>query len=505
MEKNIIRKQLFKNLLLTFITFLILLVFFDFLIYGVVSNTILKSVDDELKLGKASYEWQYNASSIIEDADSTVSAEQTSSSNTEYKVILLNNPVEDNKNDLNDFKPIEEPKKEEQVPPNNQNNNELSKQNKKTEKEKKEKRQEIIDNSGIDNSNTQELKEYIDKLNTINPRLIVIERDENGNITNSDEIGSLYNSYKDSLFFDSTDIDNTYDIEIEDFNYRGLNFKNEDTNTYVQLLINIDSEIKSIDNVLKTITLGSGMILLISLIASYILSKRTLKPIIDSYQKEIEFVQNASHELRTPLTIIQAKQELLLQEPNSKIITKSEDINISLQETRRLTKLIKELMILAKSDSEKYELNKEEVDVDKLINDLLTPYIELYNNQDRIIELDLNYRKKYKLDKDKISELLIILFDNAIKYTKEKDHIIVKTFEENKKLVIEIQDTGIGISDKSIKRIFDRFYREDKSHSRKIGGNGLGLSIAQIIVNSHNGTIKASHNKPKGTIFTIKI
>ncbi len=201
MEKKIIRKQLFKNLLLTFITFLILLVFFDFLIYGVVSNTILKSVDDELKLGKASYEWQYNASSIIEDADSTVSAEQTSSSNTEYKIVLLNNPVEDNKNDLNDFKPMEEPKKEEQVPPNNQNNNESNKQNQRTEKEKKEKRQEIIDNSGIDDSNTQELKKYIDKLNTINPRLIIIERDENGNITNSDEIWSLYNSYKDSLSF----------------------------------------------------------------------------------------------------------------------------------------------------------------------------------------------------------------------------------------------------------------------------------------------------------------
>ena len=101
---------------------------------------------------------------------------------------------------------------------------------------------------------------------------------------------------------------------------------------------------------------------------------------------------------------------------------------------------------------------------------------------DRKIKLDLNNKKDYELDKDKISELLIILFDNAIKYTKEKDSITVKTFEENKKLVIQVIDTGIGISDESIDKIFDRFYREDKSRSRETGGNGLGLSIADIIV-----------------------
>ena len=426
MEKKTIKKQLIKNLFITFITFTILLVLFDTLIYNLVSSTLYNTVDEELKIGKESYSDRRNEKEPI----------------------------------LNDKKRPPVPLKED---------------------DKKRK-------------------------NDINPRLITIERDSNGNIINSEEILILYSNYSEDLLFDSNNLNSIYNISISGFKYRCINFslKDNDNISYVQLLVNVDSENNSLNNLINVLIIGSIIVLAVSIIASYFISRRTLNPIIESYRKETEFVQNASHELRTPLTIIQAKQELLLQEPNSKIIDKSNDINISLQETRRLNKLIKELMILAKSDSNKYKLEKENVNIDKLIEEILNPYIELYS-ADRKIKLDLNNKKDYELDKDKISELLIILFDNAIKYTKEKDSITVKTFEENKKLIIQVIDTGIGISDESIDKIFDRFYREDKSHSRETGGNGLGLSIADIIVSSHGGTIKASHNKPKGTIFTVKI
>lgn len=426
MEKKTIKKQLIKNLFITFITFTILLVLFDTLIYNLVSSTLYNTVDEELKIGKESYSDRRNEKEPI----------------------------------LNDKKRPPVPLKED---------------------DKKRK-------------------------NDINPRLITIERDSNGNIINSEEILILYSNYSEDLLFDSNNLNSIYNISISGFKYRCINFslKDNDNISYVQLLVNVDSENNSLNNLINVLIIGSIIVLAVSIIASYFISRRTLNPIIESYRKETEFVQNASHELRTPLTIIQAKQELLLQEPNSKIIDKSNDINISLQETRRLNKLIKELMILAKSDSNKYKLEKENVNIDKLIEEILNPYIELYS-MDRKIKLDLNNKKDYELDKDKISELLIILFDNAIKYTKEKDSITVKTFEENKKLIIQVIDTGIGISDESIDKIFDRFYREDKSRSRETGGNGLGLSIADIIVSSHGGTIKASHNKPKGTIFTVKI
>lgn len=228
-------------------------------------------------------------------------------------------------------------------------------------------------------------------------------------------------------------------------------------------------------------------------------------PIYKAYKRQTEFVENASHELRTPLTIIQAKQELLLQEPESKIIDKSEDINLTLKETRRLTKMIKELMTLARSNTNEYVLNKEEFNIDELILEIVKPYKDYAELEDKKIELNLNYKKKIKADKNKITELLIILLDNAIKYTGENDTITIKTYSKEGKCNIEVADTGIGISDEGLKRIFDRFYREDKARTRETGGTGLGLSIAHTIVTRHKGSIKAMHNTPKGSIFLVRI
>ena len=174
--------------------------------------------------------------------------------------------------------------------------------------------------------------ENFDKLRIFNPRITDIVRDTNGNILNTESLGRFYEEYGKYLTFNYTNLDKIYEININGYSYRGLNFKTynkEGEELYVQLLINVDSEQNIMNNYLRVLTLGIVITVLLSLLASYLLSKITLKPIVSSWQKQIEFVQNASHELRTPLTIIQTKQELLLQEPESKIIDKSEDIRLS--------------------------------------------------------------------------------------------------------------------------------------------------------------------------------
>jgi two-component system sensor histidine kinase CiaH len=241
------------------------------------------------------------------------------------------------------------------------------------------------------------------------------------------------------------------------------------------------------------------------MIASYVLSKKTLLPIAETINKQTEFVQNASHELRTPLTIIQAKQELLLREPNAKIIDKSEDIVLTLNEAKRLGKLTKDLMLLASAYSNNMELNKENEKIDEIIETTVKPYMEVASLANKEIILDLKYGKTVNIDVSKIEQLLIILLDNALKYTEDGDKIEIATFLKDGKCNIEVRDTGIGISDKGLKEVFNRFYREDRARSRETGGSGLGLSIADTIVKAHNGTIKASHNTPKGTIFTIRL
>ena len=348
---------------------------------------------------------------------------------------------------------------------------------------------------------------YITK-RIVNPNVVVVVRDLDGEIIN-DDLGRL-SEYTSEINFDKENLDKIYELTIEnEFPYRGINFLLEGNDSqedrYIQLLINVDGEKDLVNAYFRIISLAVLLGCILSILASYILSKKTLKPLTDNLIKQTEFVQNVSHELRTPLTIIQAKQELLLQEPNAKIIDKSEDIVLTLNETKRLSKLVKELLILSRTDSNKLNLQKESVNIDDYLKEIILPYKEIAQMQEKEIILDLNYKVDINIDASKIYQLMIILLDNAIKYTEAKDKIEIKTYLKDNRCNIEVKDTGIGISDEGLKRIFERFYREDRARNRETGGIGLGLSIANVIVTAHNGTIKASHNEPKGTIFTIKL
>lgn len=356
------------------------------------------------------------------------------------------------------------------------------------------------------------LKTYQDKIITkriVNPNIIVILRDMNGNIVNEKDLMRI-DEYFEDISFNKNNLDKIYELKIGNkYSYRGLNFIFQGNDIiesrYVQLLINVDSEKAIVSNYFQIISTSIIVGIVCSFFASVVLSKKTLKPLEENVLRQMEFVQNVSHELRTPLTIIQAKQELLLQEPNAKIIDKSEEISLTLNETKRLTKLVKDLLILSRADSNKIALQKENINIDEYIKGLINPYKEIAEMEGKKIELELDYKLDIDVDTNKIYQLMIILLDNAIKYTEENDVIKVKTYMKENRCIIEVADTGIGVSDEGLKRIFERFYREDVARSRETGGSGLGLSIANYIVTAHGGTIKASHNNPKGTIFTVKL
>jgi len=343
-----------------------------------------------------------------------------------------------------------------------------------------------------------------------NPRIFILNWDKDGEIIEGDQIGSLfYESYLQDFTLDKNNLDTVTNITIDDqYHFRYLLF--EDTNeddevAYVQLMINTDAEETIINNFQKLIIIFSIVFIVLSISASYILSKKMMQPIILSWKKQAEFVENASHELRTPLTIIQNKLELLLTSPQEKIANKFENIALSLSETRRLSKLTSDLLTLARADSAETQLVKQTIHVDTFVKNVCAPYIEIAESQDKHLWLQLNCDMKMVADEVRLHQLLVILLDNALKYTGENDSIGVKTYEEDHKIVFEVSDTGIGIKEENMKYIFDRFYREDKARSRETGGVGLGLSIAHWIVKQHEGTIKASQNKNKGTTFKVKL
>ncbi len=357
-----------------------------------------------------------------------------------------------------------------------------------------------INNQGqeMENIHSEEEREQ-------NPRLVYIERDADGNLIEDSEQNQTLNTIFTNVEFDSTIIDTIYQININnEYTYRGINFQLDNGN-YMQVLINVDSEIDMIQEFRTILVIALILSVLIIILASYILSKKTLKPIVASWKRQNQFVQDASHELRTPLAIIQAKQETLLEKPDSKIIDNAEEISTTLKETQRLTKLVKELMELARGDSKSLELHKETFNLDEEIQNITNLYKDVATAEKKEFVLDLNFKENIVADSNKIKELLVILLDNSIKYTEEGDSITIKTQKKDNKAILEVMDTGIGISKEAQKHIFERFYREEKSRDREKGGMGLGLSIAYNIVKLHKGTIKVDKNRKKGTNMIVKL
>ncbi|MBS9338567.1 HAMP domain-containing histidine kinase [Fructobacillus sp. M2-14] len=242
-----------------------------------------------------------------------------------------------------------------------------------------------------------------------------------------------------------------------------------------------------------------------ALFFAFYIARQSMKPVIRAWQQQQDFVNNAAHELRTPMTVIQGKLENLLTRPTSTIREESDAVILSLSEIRRLNSLTNNMLTLAKTGSNMTKVEKEKTDVKSFLGSALSPYIEMGEISGKDVTVDVNVDKKVSIDRKRIHQLLVLLMDNALKYSEEGDKINVSASVNKKWLQIEVADTGRGISDEAKKHIFDRFYREDKTGNRKTGGTGLGLSIAEWIVSAHNGKISVSDNHPKGTIFKVSL
>jgi signal transduction histidine kinase len=178
-------------------------------------------------------------------------------------------------------------------------------------------------------------------------------------------------------------------------------------------------------------------------------------------------------------------------------------------EVRRMTRLVGDLLTLARSDSESPQLQYEGFDLIPPVEQLVRSTKTLA--QAKEIELHLSTPRTIMVpgDQERVKQLLYILLDNAIKYTPNKGEVRLTLFVElqgkQPSLCIMVQDTGIGIPIEEQNHIFDRFYRVDKVRSRQIGGHGLGLAIAKWIVEAHQGTIQVSSTPGKGSTFTVRI
>lgn len=213
-----------------------------------------------------------------------------------------------------------------------------------------------------------------------------------------------------------------------------------------------------------------------------------------------DFVANASHELRTPLTAIKGFAETLLDGALADPQTSRKFVSIIDQEAERLIRLVEDLLDLAKLEAEKMEMEKRPLSLSSLVAEVVLELQPRMHKGGLTLEVDVSPDLPQILgDSGWLHQVLLNLLDNSIKYTPSGGRIKVGAWLEGNEIKVEVDDTGVGIPQKDLPRIFERFYRVDKARSRQLGGTGLGLSIVKHVIEKHGGKIGIKSEEGKGT------
>ncbi|WP_026485731.1 sensor histidine kinase [Caldanaerobius polysaccharolyticus] len=314
---------------------------------------------------------------------------------------------------------------------------------------------------------------------------------------------------------------------------------------YIQIIRNMDNEYDFIKALFVVMVLANGAGVLVSVFIGFMATKRVVRPIDyiikkvkeisvtglntrleiqgpedeftrlartfnnmldriqDSFKKQERFVSDASHELRTPIAAIKGYVDMLDRwgKEDKEVLQESIDAIRGLVDD--MSALTERLLFLAKSDNGIINLEKERF----LLNDVIKGVAQHYRmlSKEHIIEVNCRDDIYIWADKNLIKEMLRAFIDNSIKYTQPGGKITLQALAKDDKVKIEIRDTGIGIPEKDIPFIFERFYRVDKSRSKEHKGWGLGLSIAKRIIDSHDGSINVESKVGEGTTFVIDL
>jgi Signal transduction histidine kinase len=226
---------------------------------------------------------------------------------------------------------------------------------------------------------------------------------------------------------------------------------------------------------------------------------------IDQMKKS--FVANVSHELRTPITMIQGYSEAIIDDIAGSDQEKKDMAGIILDESKRLGRLVNELLDLARLEAGRFQLKKKDVALAPFLSHTVTKFSNLAANAAIDLKLDINFDTtiRFIFDPDRIEQVLTNLIDNAIRHTRENGEVVVIARLGEQGLVVSVRDTGVGIAQEDLPFVFERFYKADKARTRGKSGTGLGLAIAKHIVDAHGGDITVNSNKGQGTTFRFTL
>ncbi|MBB3070759.1 signal transduction histidine kinase [Paenibacillus baekrokdamisoli] len=294
--------------------------------------------------------------------------------------------------------------------------------------------------------------------------------------------------------------------------YRVLGFRNpmhetDDSSSlphvsYVVVVRSLDAENKMLQTLRTDLILGSAAGALVSILAGFYLAGRSLLPIRRSWNKQQQFVADASHELRTPTSVILTRAELLFRHPQHTIEQESQNIAVILKESKRMGKLVNDLLTLARTNSNQLQINAVPIPLHPVLAEITEEFQLLAET--KAIHIHSHFQPSLIWgDESRLRQLFIILLDNALKFTPPHGSIEFTCRNLSHSIQIIVKDSGCGIAEVDLPHIFERFYKGDKTRSRTEGGTGLGLSIAQWIVQEHKGSIRVTSQVSIGTEFQI--
>jgi signal transduction histidine kinase len=268
----------------------------------------------------------------------------------------------------------------------------------------------------------------------------------------------------------------------------------------IQVGRSLAPETEALENLLHLLLLGAIVAVALAAGGGWFLAGRALVPVRQAFERQKAFVGNASHELRTPLAVIKANAEFLQQaQPENAEV---EDI---VAEADRMSALVDALLALARGEKAEAR-QRERFDLGLVVEtsvDTLKPLAD-----ERQVSLAVRHDDadlRIDGDRDQIKQLMVILLDNALRYTGRGGSVDVDVLRSDGSGIVRVSDTGIGIPQEAIGHVFDRFYRADEARNRDSGGVGLGLAIARELVDDHGGKIAVVSRPGEGSTFTVQL
>ncbi len=260
-------------------------------------------------------------------------------------------------------------------------------------------------------------------------------------------------------------------------------------------------------NTLSTLIITSIFVGIASLgvffLISLYLGGWALRPVEEAWAKQRKFVADASHELRTPLAVILANVGIVCAHPESTVQDQAKWIDYIQMEANRMNVLVENLLFLARTDDTQSSLELSRLNLSDTVYGAILPFESVAFEQEKELETNISSEIYVNGDENKLKQLVAILLDNAMKYSYEKGKITINLKETSDQVVLSVLNRGIPIPHEQIEHIFDRFYRVDESRAREQGGYGLGLAIAQSIVQMHNAEITVQSDEDSGTVFSV--